>query len=137
MYPIFSCGVTDCSFGVIGCDFEPYSCPFLYGSRATLQGDIIGGGLVAVAIAIGIISLCMIGIMKMVYYMLIDTPVEIIAIVTNVNDYVLMLFGCCTTCIVGSSSISEAIFNPALAYGIIEVEKVSVFVYFAFTMHVL
>lgn len=135
MYPI-SCTDGDCTTGIIGCDLETNSCPFLYKSSTSVQSDI-GGGLVALAISIGIISLCLVGIMKMVHNMLIDTPVEVMAIVTNVNNYVLMLFGCFGTFLVGSSSISEAIFNPALAYGMIEVEKVSIICMFLISLHVL
>lgn len=91
-----------------------------------MQGDV-GGGFISLAIAVGIISLSMAGILKLFYRMLIDTPVEVIATLTNINDYVLIVLGCGITLLLGSSSISEAIFNPALAYGIIESEKVSHF----------
>ena len=113
-----------CSAGFIGCDTATNSCPFLFKDNASLQADVFGG-LYGLGIAIGIIAICMFVIVRMVYRMMIDTPIEVIAKITNVNDYLLIIFGCGTTMCLGSSSVTEAIFNPALAYGIIESEKVS------------
>ncbi len=115
-----------CSAGIVGCVNATNACPFLFKESSSLQSDIFGGGFIALIIAVGMIAVCMVGIVKMFYRMLIDTPVEVIATVTNMNDYVLILCGCVITLLLGSSSITEALFNPALAYGIIESEKVSV-----------
>jgi len=112
----------DCAAGMVSCDGVSGDCPFLFKAGASKQGDM-SSGIIAMAIAVGIIFLSILGMVKLINRMIVETPVEVIARVTNVNSYVAMLLGCCFTVVVGSSSVAESVLNPFVASGVVELEQ--------------
>jgi hypothetical protein len=114
-----------CITGIVGCNQDTDTCPFLFKETASQAGDI-SAGIIAMAIAVAIILVSIYCMLKVLQKMLIETPVEVIARITNVNNYIAMVFSSLVTLLVGSSSLTEAVFNPALASGIIEIEQVSI-----------
>ena len=114
-----------CDVGILSCSAETGDCPFLFKASDTLQGDF-SAGIIAIAIAIAIILLCTFLMTKLVRKMLVETPVEVIARITGVNNYVTIVVGCLSTIALGSSSLTESAVNPFLACGVVELEQVSI-----------
>jgi ethanolamine transporter EutH len=113
-----------CDVGILSCSAETGDCPFLFKASDTLQGDF-SAGIIAIVVAIAIILLSTFFMVKLVRKMLVETPVEVIARITGMNNYVTMIFGCLSTLVLGSSSLTESAVNPFLACGVVELEQVS------------
>lgn len=112
-----------CTTGILGCNEDTGRCPFLFKETSTQQGDT-NAGILALGIAFCIIAICLFGIGRIIRKMLVETPVEVIARITNVNNYFSMLSGCLSTVAIGSSSVTESILSPFLASGIFEIEQI-------------
>ncbi len=112
-----------CNFGTVMCDNKTGSCPFLFKESISPNADL-GAGAIAIAMALGIIAVCLFCMVKLIRKMLIETPVEVILTITSINSYISMLLGCVATALIGSSSLTEALLNPFLSSGVVELEQV-------------
>jgi len=111
-----------CDFGTIMCNNNTGSCPFLFGESDRPKVDL-GSSAMAITIALVIIAACLFCMIKVIRKMLIETPVEVIVSVTNINGYLSMLFGCLVTALIGNSSLTESLLNPFLSSGVVELEQ--------------
>ena len=98
----------------------------LFKESESIQGDI-SAGIIAVAIALGLIAISLFGMSRLIRSMLVETPIEVIARISDINNYTSMLLSTIITMLLGSASLTESFFNPFLAYGIYELEQVSRF----------
>ena len=113
-----------CTAGMLSCNEDTGGCPFFFKAGATQQSDLFSAALV-IAIAIVIITFSLFLMGKLIRNMLVETPIAVIARMTDLNYYVSMFLGCSSTLALGSSSLIESALNPFLASGVIEVEQVS------------
>ena len=114
-----------CSSGLVGCDEESGSCPFLFQNGATQKQDQISG-LIGFSMAIGLILLGIIGMVLLTRKLVMSSPPEIVAKFTDFNDYTLILMGCGVTLFFSNSSVLECALTPMVGTGIVELEKVSI-----------
>jgi len=127
MYPV-NCtdGVESsgtCMEGIIGCDTDSGKCPLFFKDGADRPKDEMAA-FITFAIAISAILFGLFGLIKLSNKMLINTPVEVIAKMSNQNPVVAMIAGCGSGIFFTSSSISQTILTPYVATGIIELEQV-------------
>lgn len=128
MYPVSCANGTKtyetCNVGILGCNKDNGTCPYLFKASASQQWDIIAA-IITIAVALVMIAVCLFAMIIIARKMFLsETPVEVIASVTNINNYVSIVLGCLSTMLLGSSSLSESVLNPFLASGIIEIEQV-------------
>lgn len=126
-YPVFCEDSNEtfdsCITGLISCDESTGHCPIFFSGEATQKSDQIKGAI-TLAIALLVITSCLYGMMFLIYRMLVETPVGIIARCSSFNTYVLMIYGCAFGLLLGNSSATESMLTPFVGMGIIELDQV-------------
>jgi len=125
-YPVFCEDSNEtfdsCITGLISCDESTGHCPIFFSGEATQKSDQIKGAI-TLAIALLVITSCLYGMMFLIYRMLVETPVGIIARCSSFNTYVLMIYGCAFGLLLGNSSATESMLTPFVGMGIIELDQ--------------
>jgi len=126
MYPVTCSDETvsfsTCSMGLIACDSGSGNCPFFFKDGASQKRDQLAG-VMCLSIALGVILVSLFLMVKFINKMLITTPVEVIAKMTNHNASVFMLIGCGSGMLFTSASVAESSIMPFVATGILELEQ--------------
>ena len=112
-----------CTTGLISCNEQNDSCPLFFEAGASMRTDQVKGAI-TLAVATVIVLLCFFGMMALLNKLIMSIPVEVIAKVTNANQYFSMLMGICVSILFGSSSITESALMPFIGAGIMELEQV-------------
>ncbi len=111
-----------CAAGLVGCNPENGWCPFFFKVGATRPKDEIVAALTTF-IAVVCIGISLYGMIKLCNKLLINTPVEVVAKLSNQHPVVLLLSGCLSSMLFISSAITETAVIPFVATGIIELEQ--------------
>jgi sodium-dependent phosphate cotransporter len=111
-----------CEVGLIGCDKKTDKCPAFFQPDAT-QKDDQTSGLVVFIIGIGILFVCLFGLVSILQKMLLGTSTRIIYKATNINGYLAMVLGAGITILVQSSSITTSVLTPLVGMGVLRLEQ--------------
>lgn len=112
-----------CNTGLISCDPVSGFCPiFFKDGNDQLKDEIVA--IITLGIAVCFILLSIFGMIKLINKMLMNTPLEVVAKLSNQNPIVSMILGCGSVFLLNSASITESCLMPYVATGIIELEQV-------------
>jgi sodium-dependent phosphate cotransporter len=111
-----------CDVGLIACDKTTDKCPAFFQSEAT-QKDDQTSGLVVFIIGLGILFVCLFGLVSILQKMLLGTSTRIIYKATNINGYLAILLGAGMTILVQSSSITTSVLTPLVGMGVLRLEQ--------------
>jgi sodium-dependent phosphate cotransporter len=111
-----------CSVGLISCDKGTDKCPAFFQTDATRKSDQTSG-LVVFIIGLGILFICLFGLVNLLQKLLLGTSTRIIYKATNLNGYLAMLLGAGITILVQSSSITTSALTPLVGVGVLRLEQ--------------
>mmetsp|Transcript_19647 Transcript_19647/g.32297 ORF Transcript_19647/g.32297 Transcript_19647/m.32297 type:complete len:612 (-) Transcript_19647:124-1959(-) len=80
-------------------------------------------GAITLVLSIIILIICLVGLVKILSYIIRGSAEKIVKRALNMNGYLAILVGCGVTVFVQSSSITTSILTPLVAVGVLELEK--------------
>jgi sodium-dependent phosphate cotransporter len=107
--------------GLIKCD-KKAGCPAFFQDGATKRDDQISGA-VCFVLGLGILIVCLIGLVTCLQKMLMGMSTRILYKATNVNGYLAILIGAALTVFVQSSSITTSALTPFVGMGALRLEQ--------------
>jgi sodium-dependent phosphate cotransporter len=108
--------------GLISCDKKTDQCPAFFQVEADKKDDQMSG-LAVFIIGLGILFVCLFGLVNILQKMLLGTSTRIIYKATNLNGYVAILLGAAITVLVQSSSITTSALTPLVGIGVLRLEQ--------------
>ena len=108
--------------GLIACDKKTDRCPAFFQVDATPRADKTSGGVVFI-VGLGILFVCLFGLVNILQKMLLGTSTRIIYKATNLNGYLAILIGVGITMLVQSSSITTSALTPLVGIGVLRLEQ--------------
>merc|ERR1712038_317183 len=107
--------------GLIKCD-KKAGCPAFFQDGASRRQDEISGA-VCFVLGLGILVICLIGLVTCLQKMLMAMSTRIIYKATNINGYLAILVGAGITVLVQSSSITTSALTPFVGMGALRLEQ--------------
>jgi sodium-dependent phosphate cotransporter len=107
--------------GLIKCD-KKQGCPAFFQDGASRRQDEISGA-VCFVLGLGILVICLIGLVTCLQKMLMAMSTRIIYKATNINGYLAILVGAGITILVQSSSITTSALTPFVGMGALRLEQ--------------
>jgi sodium-dependent phosphate cotransporter len=107
--------------GLITCD-KKAGCPAFFQDGATRRQDEISGA-VCFVLGLGILIICLIGLVTCLQKMLMGMSTRVIYKATNINGYLAILVGAGITIFVQSSSITTSALTPFVGMGALRLEQ--------------
>jgi sodium-dependent phosphate cotransporter len=108
--------------GLIDCDKTSDRCPAFFQVDAQRHDDVLSGVVVFV-IGLGMLFVCLFGLVSVLQRLLLGTSTRIIYKATNVNGYVAIAIGAGLTMLVQSSSITTSALTPLVGLGVLRLEQ--------------
>ena len=111
-----------CEVGLIACDKKTDKCPAFFQPEASRKDDQTSG-LVVFIIGLGILFVCLFGLVTILQRMLLGMSTRVIYKATNINGYLGMILGAGITMLVQSSSITTSALTPLVGMGVLRLEQ--------------
>ena len=111
-----------CEVGLIACDKKTDNCPAFFQVDASKSDDVTSG-IVCFILGLGILFVCLFGLVSILQRLLLGTSTRIIYKATNLNGYVAILIGAGITILVQSSSITTSTLTPLVGLGVLRLEQ--------------
>lgn len=109
-----------CTKGLIDCDGD-LGCPAFFDPDADRSDDVLSGVSVFI-IGLGILFICMYGLVTVLQKLLAGMSTRILYKATSLNGYISILIGWGLTMLVQSSSITTSTLTPLVGLGVLRLE---------------